>query len=252
MPDFVAGCEPFYFERGQVGVLLIHGFTGTPREMRWMGEYLGGRGVTVLGMCLAGHATSPEDMERTTWHDWWGSVKEKYAELKHQCEKVFVMGLSLGGMLALHLGAHYPDVTGLVAMSTPGKPFEVADLLLSKPLDDAGRFILPSGESDIQDRQVVEEWHISYERTPVRCVASLSRFSHHLNDDLPDVRAPLLLIHSRLDTVAPSEDVGCIHSRVASLEKDVVWLERGGHVITEDYDKDTAFAQAYAFVQAHC
>ena len=253
MAEFISGCEPFYFEGGLTGALLIHGFTGTPREMRWMGEYLAARGLTVLGLRLAGHATTPEDMDRTTWRDWWGSVKDGYAELSRRCEQVFVMGLSLGGMLTLHLGAHYPGVAGLVAMSAPGKPMADDAVRLPETLDENARFLPPGeeGESDFQDRRVAEEWHKSYDLTPIRCIFGLFEFSRHLHDDLPDVRAPLLLIHSRLDQGVPPDNMPYIHGLVASTGKEMVWLERSGHVVTEDYDKETVFARAYSFVQAH-
>lgn len=254
MAEVIPGCEPFYLERGPTGVLLIHGFTGTPREMRWLGEYLAEQGLTVLGVRLVGHATTLEDMEPTTWHDWWSSVKEGYADLSRRCEQVFVMGLSLGGMLTLHLGAHYPDVAGLVAMSVPGKPLNTDSFGLPEPLDESNRFLPPREEGqgdDLQDRQVAEEWHVAYDRTPVRCLVSLFDFSHHLHDDLPDVRAPLLLVQSRSDGIVAPENMPHIYDRVASVDKDMVWLERGGHVVTEDYDKEVVFAKAYAFVEAH-
>jgi len=251
MTAFISGCEPFYFEGGPTGVLLIHGFTGAPREMRWMGEYLAGQGLTVLGVRLAGHATTPEDMERTTWHDWWDSVKEGYAELNRHCERVFVMGLSLGGMLTLHVGAHYPEVAGLAAMSAPGKPMSTTDLWVPETLDEAARFLPADEGDDFQDRWVAEEWHISYDRQPLRCIASLFEFSRHLHDDLPDVRVPLLLVHSRLDGMVPPDNMPYIYDRVASADKEMMWVERSGHVVTEDPEKDAVFARAYAFVQAH-
>jgi carboxylesterase len=251
MAEFIPGCEPFCFEGGPTGILLVHGFTGTPREMRWMGEYLAGQGLTVLGVRLAGHATTPEDMEPTTWRDWWGSVKEGYAELDRRCERVFVMGLSLGGMLTLHIGAHYPEVAGLVAMSAPGKPMSTTDLWVPETLGEAARFLPPDKDDDFQDRWVAEEWHISYDRQPLRCIASLFEFSRHLHDDLPDVRVPLLLIHSRLDGMVLPDNMPYVHGLVASTDKEMMWVERSGHVVTEDLEKDAVFARAYAFVQAH-
>ncbi|HEX9090939.1 MAG TPA: alpha/beta fold hydrolase, partial [Anaerolineales bacterium] len=110
--------EPFIFPGNKIGCLLIHGFTGAPKEMRWMGEYLSGRGYSVLGVRLAGHATDPKDMQRMKWQDWLESVEDGYCLLKGMADKVFVMGLSMGGILSLLFAAHQP-VAGVVVMSVP-------------------------------------------------------------------------------------------------------------------------------------
>src|SRR5712692_8608567 len=112
------GAEPFYFKGDSVGCLLIHGFSGSPWEMRWLGEQLAADGYTVLGPLLAGHGTTPEDMNTTRWPDWYASVVAGYRQLREECEQVIAIGLSLGGALALHLAAHEP-VDGLVLMATP-------------------------------------------------------------------------------------------------------------------------------------
>src|SRR3990172_3152864 len=100
--------EPFFFRGGPVGCLLIHGFTSTPKEMRWLGEYLAGQGHTVYGVRLAHHATQPADMNRSRWHDWFYSAVDGWHILRDQCERVFPIGLSMGGVTALKLAAEYP------------------------------------------------------------------------------------------------------------------------------------------------
>jgi carboxylesterase len=114
-----------------VGALLIHGFTGTPREMRPLGEALAGAGLTVLGVRLAHHATQPRDMFRSHWRDWYASVLDGYYLLRDQCETVFVMGLSAGGTLALYLAAHRP----WPAWSTwpSSRPSETMDWRMGRP-----------------------------------------------------------------------------------------------------------------------
>ena len=110
--------DPFFFEGGATGCLLIHGFSGSPPEMRPMGEYLAEKGLTVLGVRLAGHGVTPEDMASTRWRDWVGSAKEGLQELQVRCELVFVAGLSMGGLITLHLSAHHP-LAGIIVMSAP-------------------------------------------------------------------------------------------------------------------------------------
>jgi carboxylesterase len=101
---------------------LIHGFTGTPKEMRWMGEYLHQQGYTCLGIRLAGHATQPEDMIRSRWTDWTASVEDGYNILSGIANDIFLVGLSMGGTLSLLMSTRLtPRVKGVVAMSTPSR-----------------------------------------------------------------------------------------------------------------------------------
>lgn len=245
MPEFMPGGEPFAFDGGPVGALLIHGFTGAPNEMRGLGEYLVARGMTVLGVRLAGHGTNIYDMEKTGWRDWYASAKAGLEELRARCEQVFVMGLSLGGALTLHLGAHN-QVAGLVALATP---IQVDDWRIPW-LPVLKHFIRFSkkGPDDFHDPSVAE-WHVDYDHQPTRCAISLLAFLRHLNEDLPEIEAPLLLMHSRADTQVPPRNMPYIYERVGSTDKEIVWLENSGHVVTEDLDKDEVFRRAWEFVQ---
>ncbi len=110
--------NPFFFKGGSVGCLLIHGGTGSPPEMRGMGEYLAGKGLTVLGVRLAGHGTTPEDLATKSWRDLIASAEEGLSRLQAQCYHVFVAGLSLGGLITLYLAAHHP-IQGAIVMSAP-------------------------------------------------------------------------------------------------------------------------------------
>ena len=100
MTQIIATAEPFLFlgDRSKPACLLIHGFTGTPKEMRWMGEYLNGQGYTCLGIRLAGHATDPEDMIRSNWTDWTVSIEDGYRLLRGVSDDIFLGGLSMGGL----------------------------------------------------------------------------------------------------------------------------------------------------------
>jgi len=107
MPQsIIPTAEPFFFPGGQVGVLLVHGLTGTPKEMRWMGEYLAQKGFSVLGVRLAGHATNPDNLRKFRWQDWLTSVEDGYHLMKDSTQHVVVAGLSMGGALSLIFAAH--------------------------------------------------------------------------------------------------------------------------------------------------
>ena len=109
--------EPFLFKGGDIGCLLVHGFTGTPKEMRTLGEFLAEKNYTVLGIRLAGHASKPEDIIRTRWRDWLGSVEDGIHLLHQSCSQVIVAGLSMGGMLTTIAASRFP-LTGIILMST--------------------------------------------------------------------------------------------------------------------------------------
>jgi len=247
MRGIIPGAEPFFFAGNRTGCLLIHGFTGTPNELRELGTFLAENGFTVSGILLAGHGTNLQEMEKTTWHNWHRSAVEGYQELQSRCDEVFALGLSMGGLLALHLGAHYP-LKGIVAMSTPAfiRDWRLPFLLAFKHFI---RF-LGKGPSDFRDRSV-EATHIDYDRYPTRSIEQLLRLLAHVRDDLPEVRAPVLFIHSRNDKSVPPENISYLYEHISSRDKEVVWVENSGHVITEDLEKDKVFRACLEFIKRH-
>jgi carboxylesterase len=123
MLQIIPTAEPFFFpapktSSNSVGCLLVHGFTGTPKEMRGMGEYLARQGYSVLGIRLTGHATQPDDMRRSRCADWTVSVEDGYQLLRGVADNIYLVGLSMGGVLSLLMSTRL-DVKGVVAMSTP-------------------------------------------------------------------------------------------------------------------------------------
>ncbi len=253
MPEYLPNAEPFFFSGNHIGCLLIHGFTGTPYEMRELGTRLAAQGYTVHGPALAGHATSVTDMACTGWKDWYGTVTTAYDQLRAQCDTVVPIGLSLGGMLSLHLAAHRP-VNAVIAVSPP---FGIHDsripLFRTFPfLFNLIRFVKKNpNESDTQDPRIASQ-HPEYDAIPTACASSLIfDFFPHLEGDLRDIRAPALLIQSRNDRTIPPDSISQYHARIGATEKEMVWVEKSGHLVLEDYDKEKAFACILEFVRAH-
>ncbi|MBC8506662.1 MAG: alpha/beta fold hydrolase [Anaerolineales bacterium] len=238
--------EPFFFPGDDIGCLLIHGFTGAPKEMRWMGEYLAERGHTVLGIRLAGHATRREDLLRTKWTDWVDSAEDGWHMLNSASKQVYVIGLSMGGVLSLLLGSRFP-VKGIVAMATP------YDL----PPDPRIPFlrlihlfvpVVPSGESDWHDHKAEEE-HISYSGYPTRMVLELKPLFAEMRAGLPNVGAPTLLMHSRQDGGVDPENMPKIYNDLGCEDKSMLWVENSGHVLTRDAARDQIFKAADDFIR---
>jgi carboxylesterase len=254
VPDLLPGAEPFFFPGNRTGCLLIHGFTGSPFEMRPMGEYLAGRGYTTLGVRLFAHATQPEDMVRATWQDWMRSVIGGWHLLQGACDRIYLLGLSMGGLLSLMFAAQpyaerYP-VAGVVAMSTPYALRPDPRLPYIKLL----RWFMPrleKGPNDFQDAQAAQT-HVAYPYYPTRAIAELRDLVAEVQAALPEVKAPVLLVHSRLDTAngdIDPESMQHIYEQLGSQDKEMLWLESSGHVITRDQERERLFLAAGEFIE---
>jgi len=240
--------NPFFFEGGPTGCLLIHGFSGSPPEMRLMGEYLAGKGLTVRGVRLAGHGTTPEDMARTGWRDWVASAEEGLRELESLCEQVFVAGLSMGGLITLHLAAHHP-LAGIVAMAAPAYITDWRFRFL--PLAQYFiRWVTPDIESDLTDSEA-EKRLSSYRVLPVRCIVSLGQLMRLARRELPQVKAPALIMQGEKDHHVPVDSARVIFEELGTAEKEIVWWPNSGHCITVDSEREAVWARAHEFIVKH-
>ncbi|HLE29994.1 MAG TPA: alpha/beta fold hydrolase [Anaerolineales bacterium] len=251
MPDIIPGAEPFFYRGGPIGALLIHGFTGAPKEMRLLAEALAAEGLTVLGVRLTHHGTTPDDMFRSHWRDWFTSALDGYYLLRDQCRQIFVMGLSMGGTLALRLSAFYP-VDGVVAMSTPSQPlYDHMDWRVKYAETLSYLFpYAPKGEAAPTD-PVTHAAHVSYPSYPVRAIPQLRELLHDTAALFPQITVPVLLAHSWNDQGVPPENMLYIFEHLGATDKEMFWLERSAHVITEEAERDQLFARIIAFVHAH-
>ncbi len=238
--------EPFFFPGIRIGCLLIHGYTGAPKEMRWMGEYLGNLGYTVLGVRLAGHATQPQDMLRTRWQDWVVSVEDGYNLLKGWVDQVFVIGLSMGGILSLLFASQHP-VSGVVTMSTPYAlpddprlPFiRIISLLIPWVKQGAPDWHNPEAAKD----------HVCYPYFPTRAVIQLRDLLGEMRSALPMIQVPVLLIHSKQDSGVLPINAEQILAALGSQDKQLYWVDNSGHVIPREPDRQLAFNATYEFIQ---
>jgi len=241
--------EPFFFPGGPVGVLLVHGFTGAPKEMRWMGEYLAKNGYSVLGVRLAGHATQPEDMLRVQWRDWLASVEDGYYLLKGVANKIVIAGLSMGGVLTLQFAAQF-EVSGLIAMSTP---FEVPPDPRLPFLPLLWRIVpkIAKGEPDWRDPTLAQD-HVDYPYYTTKAVIEVNKLISAMQASLPAVKAPALLMHSLGDGSIPFDHMEKIFNRLGSQNKEMITIKNSGHVIVRDIERETVFRIAAEFIQKIC
>ncbi len=245
-PPVLPGAEPLsHVGTTDVGVLVLHGFTGNPSSMRGLAEAMVALGHHVEMPRLPGHGTTIEDMLDTAWADWIGEVGAAHSRLEGRADRIVVMGLSMGGSLTLWSGLNLPDVAGLVCVNpaTMGQPAEVIDMLSEMVAD--GTEIAPAIGGDIADPDAVE---IAYDGVPLRAMLSLMNDGLiPMSDRYGELTMPLLLITSRQDHVvdpANSEQLAAGYGG----EVEHVWLERSYHVATQDYDADEINRRAGEFV----
>lgn len=253
MPQTIPTAEPFFFPgkgaNAKTGCLVIHGFTGAPKEMRWLGEYLNRQGYTVCGIRLNGHATKPKDMIRSRWQDWLLSVEDGY-NLLHSCtDQVFLLGLSMGGILSLTAASKLP-VRGVVAMSTPydlpSTPLPIwVFLLLSYFMPYTKKSKVPG--SDWFDKAAYKQ-HVAYPMNPVRSAVELKYLVNEMHVSLPQIKVPVLLIQSRDDDYFIRDSMEVLHAALGCTDKQMLWVEGGGHVITEEPTRETVFKAAADFI----
>jgi carboxylesterase len=239
--------QPFAFDHGPIGCVLLHGFTAAPKEMRPLGDYLAARQYTVRGVRYAGHGTSPQDLARTTWRDWVASAEAAVTELRGRCSHVWSIGLSLGGLISLYLAEEH-TVDGACAIAPAIFPPD-RRMSFARWLTPFMRYTRKD-LADLHDPVALAE-HADYDLFPTRAVAELNALMRHTRRRLTQIEVPLLLIFARHDRVVPLSTLDYIWARVASTDKQQLVLERGGHIVTEDYDKEIAFAAIERFMRNH-
>jgi carboxylesterase len=249
MSRIIPTAEPFFLPGDRTGCLLIHGFTGSPKEMRWMGEYLSGRGWSILAPRLAGHATQPADLIRSRWTDWTDSVEEAYDLLRGAADRIFLIGLSMGGVLALLMSTRL-EAAGVVAISTPyrlARDYPAWALrLLSGIVAFQPKSGLPRGSGWFDKSAYAEQ--VSYPQNPIRSAAELQLLLAEMRAALPRVRVPTLLIHSKDDSYVLPENMERIHAQLGAPDKHMLWLTGSGHIITRDAARQEAFRATADFV----
>ncbi|MBI1377610.1 MAG: alpha/beta fold hydrolase [Frankiales bacterium] len=238
------GAEPFSHEGGPVGALVLHGFSGQPASMRPWAEHLAEAGLSVELPRLPGHGTTWQDMTVTRWEDWYAEADRALTVLRRRCDTTFVMGLSMGGTLALRLAESRPDdVAGLVLVN-PAVHTERWDRHLLPVVRHLVK-AFPGITDDIKKPGVSEN---GYDKLPLQPAHSLQQLWALVRQDIAAVRAPLLLLHSRVDHVVEPSNAAWILAHVSSADTTEVWLEDSYHVATLDNDAPMIFERSVEFV----
>jgi carboxylesterase len=238
--------DPFTFKgTHSTGVLLIHGFTGSPSELRRLGGYLNDQGYTVHAPLLAGHGKTAEVMNQTGHSDWYSSALEGY---DHLCElgvdHVVVAGLSMGGLLALKLAAE-EDVDAVIPMCAP---IFIKDrrAILSHVI----KYLIPYIPRGSVKKAHIEEEIVPLDRTPVGCVASLRKLLKGVRDQLPLVKSPAYIVQAGMDETVDPNSSNYIYQHIGSDIKEMKLYPASSHIITLDHDREKLFSDIVKFIQS--
>lgn len=236
--------ESFYYAGDKkIGILLVHGFTGSPSEMSLLGEFLYKEGYSVYAPLLTGHGTSPEEMKKTNKDDWWNDVLDGYDFLKSEgCKNIVAIGLSMGGSLSLKLAIER-DLLAVVSLAAP--IFVTNKYIgLSKWI----KYFIPYQEKNKKSDHI-QKHLVVYDRTPVACAASLNLLIKEVKKNLRKISIPILIIQGKTDETVYYESANYIYNNVGSTIKKIKWYNESTHIITLDHDKDKVFQDISLFLK---
>ena len=229
MQDFsLPQAQAFMFPEGEHGVLLIHGFTGSPAHMRLIGEGLRKAGFAVNGILLPGHGVNPEAMGKASWQDWVQASREAAADMRKRYRYFSVAGLSMGGCLALML-AEQMDVDACVTIAAPMKT-----TAKFRSLAPVAALVHPmvNKRADGSRDTLIQDYDIGYDSYPLSSVGHLSVIMRRARQDLSLIHCPVLAVQSHGDRTVTPDSPGIILDSVSSKVKAQLWLEEAPHVCT--------------------
>jgi len=234
-------------KNAHIGVLLVHGFTGSPPSMRPWGEFLHSKGYTVRVPLLPGHGTTVEALNKVKWEEWPAKVEFELSELTKSCDTIFLVGLSMGGGTVLHVAESHNDKIAGVILVNPmihvkGVPVELAFFLsrLQKLRTSVG--------DDIK-RPGITEW--GYDALPTRGVYQLLKMLRITRRNLDKITVPVQLFHSVEDHTLPVLNTEIILGGIGSTNKTRIELMNSYHVATLDYDQELIFHNSVTFIEGN-
>ena len=228
----------------KLGVLILHGFTSSLDCVNGLVPYVEREGLPYEMPVLRGHGTVPEDLEGVTWRDWYEDAENALRKLLSRCDKAIVVGLSMGGLLALQLAMeHSEEVDSIVLVSValrltsplaPHKPLSFLTPLVGKLV----RYF--PVKTPYADKEL-EKFDNNYHKAPTKTIISFLEYTTIIEKRLPEVKRPTFIIHSRNDKVADPISAQIVYDRISSKEKEIRWFEKSGHEMMRDMEREAVF-----------
>lgn len=239
--------DAYFLPGSRRGALLLHGFTASPTETRPLGEFLHRRGMTVLGVRLPGHGTSPEDLAGTRWEDWYRAAEDGLWRLRENVDRSMVAGISLGGVLAAMLAADHPEAVTGISLLSPSF-FPRSWLFFLAPLVARCCAELSKGLA----RRAYYERHglFSYDVRPTRSLVELRKVTRLGYRRLGEVKTPAQVIMGRRDRLIDPASGERILARLAGSRKELHWAERSDHILTVEPDAPEVLERVWEFFES--
>ena len=259
----------FFYPGGKAAVILIHGLTGTPTEMKFVGKGLANAGFTVYGIQMAGHCGSEEDLLRTGWADWFASVEAAYLEIAKKHEVVYAAGLSMGAVMSMHLAAKHPGKLKAIGLLSTTLHYDgwsipkfrfLLPLFLHTPLGLHYRFVenFPYGIKDDRLRQRVvtnmqagnsaEAGNLGMTGASLRQVLALVKV---VKREMPAITTPAIILHAAEDDVASRKNADYCETHLGGAKKKVL-LHESYHIITVDRERNKVVQDLVDYFSLHC
>lgn len=244
------GVDPFFYSGNSTGLLLVHGFTGSPSEMRFLGERLATEGWTVLGVRLSGHGSTPEELSKTRWEDWAKDAEEGVKQLRRTCDRVIGIGLSMGGLIVLHLAAQ-GLLDGMIEMNAPMVLQNWGARLahLYKPFIQYVNKPKSHGHESPRANLEAPVERFMYDRVPVVCLDSLNRAIRQVRREVGKIQVPALLMQSEKDKTVDPISVIKIQERMKLVQPEVLHFKKSGHILTLGPEREEVAVRAAQFIR---
>ncbi|PKL16015.1 MAG: hypothetical protein CVV49_18530 [Spirochaetae bacterium HGW-Spirochaetae-5] len=223
--------------KNSAAVLLLHGFTGNPHEMKYIGEKIYQAGYSISIPRYPGHGTSIYEMIKTGGHDWFTAAREAYIELSAHSKKVYIVGLSMGGIFTALIASEFSPEK--ICMISALRKIKSRSIYLAPLAGLFKKIIYEPGKTSGINMPESLAVHVSYAgTTPVNQGWELHKLVKRAMKILPDIKAPALIMQSSGDNVIPSDSADYIYSRIGSSVKEKIMFSRSNHVVPVDYDRD--------------
>lgn len=241
--------KPFLFEgTNGKGVLLVHGWTSTPYELRRLGKYLNENGYTVFGVQLAGHGTVPKDLEGVKWQKWIADVENGYVELKKTCDKVYIGGTSIGANLAINFTNHRSDVAGLILMAMPYRlRFEKTVIFFAKLLQKFGEYHNKHYPPTFGASTTITR-RIAYQSYPISSSLETFDLISETRKDLEKIFQPCIIMQSTHDHIVDKKSMENIYDKIGSKIKRKIYIKKAYHTFISDIKNEHVFNDILEFL----
>jgi carboxylesterase len=235
----------FFWSGGEVGILLLHGFTATTVEVQPLARALHQHGFTVAGPLLPGHGTTLQEANRIHWSDWLTCAAETYQSLSRTCKILFVGGESMGALLAILIARQFPQTSGLMLYAPA---YYIPGLARARWLS-----LLFSSFPKTYARNQPQErypWQ-GYSAVPLKAAVQLLRLQREVRKYTSQITQPTLIFQGRLDRTVDPQGAAALFAELAAKEKELIWLEKSHHCVIIDHEFDTVVSHTLAFLEKH-